>query len=119
MVNETPTKPLLSDAWYNRLKFVAMVLLPALGTLYFTLAQVWGLPYAEQVVGTIIALDTFLGLVLKVSDVKYEASEEKYDGRIVKTQSTNGQLLYALQFETRAQQERANGKNELLLKLDH
>jgi len=59
---------------YNWLKFLALVILPALGTLYFTLAQIWGLPAAEQVVGTIVALDTFLGVILQISSTNYNSS---------------------------------------------
>lgn len=51
---------------YSVLKWIAQYLLPALGTLYFALAGIWGLPYGEQVVGTITALDTFLNVVLGV-----------------------------------------------------
>lgn len=50
---------------YDAIKFTALVILPGLGALYFGVAQVWGLPYAEQVVGTITLLDTFVGLVVK------------------------------------------------------
>ena len=49
-----------------------MYLLPALGTLYFTLAGIWGLPYGEQIVGTITAVDTALGVLLGVSNSKYK-----------------------------------------------
>jgi Putative phage holin Dp-1 len=52
---------------YDNLKWLALIGLPALGTLYFALAGIWGLPAAEQVVGTIVAVDTFLGVVLKIS----------------------------------------------------
>lgn len=61
----------MSNKVYNVLKWVALILLPALGTLYFALAGIWGLPYAEQVVGTITAADTFLGVVLGVSTAQY------------------------------------------------
>ena len=54
----------ISDKTYDRLKWIAQYFLPALGTLYFTLASIWGLPYGEQVVGTISAADTFLGVLL-------------------------------------------------------
>lgn len=50
---------ILSDKTYNLLKWVALILLPALGTLYFALASIWGLPFGEQIVGTITAIDTF------------------------------------------------------------
>ena len=48
-----------------------MILLPAIGALYFTLASIWGLPYAEQIVGTITGIDTFLGVILGISTSKY------------------------------------------------
>ena len=57
----------LSNKNFDQLKWVAMYLLPAIGTLYFTIASIWHLPYAEQVVGTITALDTFLALILGIS----------------------------------------------------
>ena len=50
-------KTILTDKTYNILKWVALVLLPALGTLYFALAGIWGFPYGEQIVGTITAID--------------------------------------------------------------
>ena len=62
----------MSNKTYDVLKWIAMVVLPAIGTLYFALAGIWGLPYGEQVVGTITAVDTFLGVVLGVSSVQYK-----------------------------------------------
>lgn len=56
---------------YDILKWIAMYLLPALGTLYFALASIWGLPYGEQIVGTITAIDTFLGVILGISNSQY------------------------------------------------
>ena len=56
---------------YDFLKWVAQFLLPAAGTLYFALASIWALPYGEQVVGTITAVDTFLGVLLGVSSNTY------------------------------------------------
>lgn len=61
----------MSNTTYDRLKFIAQVVLPAAGTLYAALAGIWGLPYAEQIVGTIVAVDTFLGVVLKISTHQY------------------------------------------------
>ena len=63
---------------YDVLKYVALVILPALGTLYFALSGIWGLPYGEQIVGTITAVDAFLGAVLKLSsDSYYEAGGDR------------------------------------------
>ena len=61
----------MSDKVYDALKWIAMYLLPALGTLYFALAGIWGLPYGEQIVGTITAVDTFLGVILGISASQY------------------------------------------------
>lgn len=58
---------------YDRLKFLAQVVLPALATLYVTLAGLWGLPATEAVVGTIVAFDTFLGVVLQISSSNYNS----------------------------------------------
>lgn len=67
----------MNDKIYNALKFIAMVLLPALGTLYFALASIWGLPYAEQIVGTITAIDTFLGTLLHISSINYNNKDSE------------------------------------------
>lgn len=61
----------LSNSNYDKLKWVAQILLPAIGTLYFALAQIWGLPYSEEIVGTITAIDAFLGALLGISTYQY------------------------------------------------
>lgn len=63
---------MMSNKTYDVLKWVAMYLLPALGTLYFALAGIWGFPYGEQIVGTITAVDTFLGVILGISKTQYD-----------------------------------------------
>ena len=62
----------LSNKAYDVLKWIAMLLLPALGTLYFALSSIWGLPYGEEIVGTITALDAFLGAILGLSSSGYQ-----------------------------------------------
>lgn len=61
----------MSNKVYDILKWVALIVLPAIATLYFAVAQIWGLPYGEQIVGTITAIDTFLGALLGVSNAAY------------------------------------------------
>lgn len=61
----------MDNKMYDILKWIAQILLPALGTLYFALASIWGLPYAEQIVGTITAVDAFLGAILGISTYMY------------------------------------------------
>lgn len=64
----------LNDKVYDLLKWITMIVLPALGTLYFTLTTIWGFPYGEQVSGTINALVLFLGAILGISTANYKKS---------------------------------------------
>lgn len=65
----------MSNKTYDILKWVAQLLLPALATLYAALATIWGFPYGEEIVGTISAVDVFLGAVLKISSDQYNKQE--------------------------------------------
>lgn len=67
----------MSDKVYDVLKWIAQYLLPALGTLYFALAGIWGLPYGEEIVGTITAVDTFLGVLLGIASATYHKAKQK------------------------------------------
>lgn len=62
---------MLNNKTYDRLRYIAQIVLPGLGTLYFALATIWNLPYGEQIVGTITAVDAFLGCLLGISTSKY------------------------------------------------
>ena len=62
----------MNNKVYDILKWIAQIVLPALGALYFALAQIWGLPFGEEIVGTITAIDCFLGAILGISTVKYK-----------------------------------------------
>jgi hypothetical protein len=83
VTEEKTPRPWLTDGYYNVLKFVAQILLPALGTLYAAISGLWGLPAAEQVVGTIIAVDTFLGVILGISSAQFAALGAQHDGTLV------------------------------------
>lgn len=65
----------LSDKAYNVLKWISVIVLPAMGTFYFALAGIWGLPYGEQIVGTIVAIETLLGTLLGISTVQYNKNK--------------------------------------------
>lgn len=73
---------LLNNVTYDVIKHIVQIGLPALGTLYFTLSQLWNLPHPAEVVGTVAAINTFLGLLLGYSTKSYNNSESKYDGHI-------------------------------------
>ena len=61
----------LNDKVYDVLKWIALILIPALGALYYGLSQIWGFPYGEEIVGTLTLIDTFLGTLLGISTAKY------------------------------------------------
>ncbi len=66
----------MTNKIYDVLKYIALIVLPAIGTLYFTLSGIWGFPYAEQVIGTITAISTFLGVLLGISTSQYNKSKK-------------------------------------------
>ena len=67
----------MSNKVYDILKWIAQILLPALGTLYYAVAKIWGLPYVEEIVGTITAVDLFLGALLGISTIQYNKQLNK------------------------------------------
>lgn len=60
----------MSNKVYDIFKFIAQIVLPAIATLYVTLAGIWNLPFSEQIGGTVMAVDTFLGAILMISEKK-------------------------------------------------
>ena len=65
----------LNDTVYNVLKWVVVICLPAIATLYSGLSAVWGWPYSEEVVKTIAASELFLGTVLGISSANYKSEK--------------------------------------------
>lgn len=78
---------------YDLLKWAGTIVLPALGTLYFALADIWGFPYGAEVVGTITAIVTFLNVVLKISKTNYENAGEDVQGLLMLDQ-TNPEMVF-------------------------
>jgi hypothetical protein len=87
----------LKNGTYNVLKFVAMVVLPAAATAYFALAGIWHLPHTEQIIGTISAVDTFLGAILHVSTKSYSPPS---NGKLVIDKSDPTKDTYQLDVTT-------------------
>lgn len=67
----------MNNKVYDILKWFAMIVLPALATLYLGLSNVWGLPYGEQISTTITLVNTFLGAVLMISNSNYKKQAEE------------------------------------------
>ena len=67
----------MSNKVYDVLKYIALIVLPAVGALYFALAKIWGFPYGAEIVGTITAVDAFLGALLQTSTDQYNKQEKQ------------------------------------------
>ncbi len=87
---------LLGNKTYDLLKRFCQLGLPAAGTLYFALATYWKWPNSEQVLGSIMAVNTFLGVLLGYSSKSYNVSEAKYDGTVDIEESEDGHKLFSL-----------------------
>lgn len=92
-------KFIFKDSVYQKLKFLALVLIPAFSTLYFSIGSIWSLPDTTKVIGTLSAIDTFLGVILGLSTKAYNASDLRYDGNlnIMSTDSNGSPRVYSLE----------------------
>ena len=62
----------MKNKTYDKLKFIAQVVLPLLATFYVTLAELWGLPFSTEISGTIMAVDTLMGGILMKLSSNYK-----------------------------------------------
>lgn len=106
---------MLGNRTYDVLKFIAQILLPALGTLYAAVSGYWGWSNAEEVVGTIMAVDLFLGTLLGFSTISYNRSDSKYDGAFEIVDMGDKKQM-TLNFEQNP--EALEQKDSVLLKVD-
>lgn len=106
---------LITGKTYDVMKFIALVLLPALGSAYFALAGIWGLPNAEEVVGTLVVLDTFLGAVLQLSSNAYAKSDERFDGAMNVITEKTGKKVFSLELDS--DPDDLEKKNEIIFKV--
>lgn len=103
---------MFSNDTYDKLKWVAQYLIPGLGTLYFTLSGIWGLPYGEQVVGTLTAIDTFLGILLGISSANYRG-----DGTMIVDTSDPEKDIYRMEFDDTASLADLANKDQIVFKV--
>lgn len=66
----------LPDKLYDVLKWITMIVLPALATAYVGLAAVWGWPFADEVAKTVAVICTLLGALLGISTAEYNKGKE-------------------------------------------
>lgn len=87
----------LNNKIYDAMKWVTMIVLPATSSAYYGLAGIWGLPYPEQVSGTLAITATFFGIVLGLSTSAYNKSDQKFNGVFdVDTVSNPEKDIYSL-----------------------
>lgn len=104
-----------SNKTYDILKYIAQYVLPATGTLYFALSTIWGLPYGEQVVGTITAIDAFLGVLLGISTNSYKKLDNT-DGVMVIDTNDPKKDIYRMELNTPV--EDLGTKSKVTFKVD-
>lgn len=109
--------PFLTPEVYDLFMRLVKYVLPGIGTLYFTIAQIWDLRYGEQVIGTTAALALFLGVVLGASKASYNNSDFKYDGDLVMDSSDANQGVLGVALNPNVDLETLQSKKEITLKI--
>lgn len=99
MKEQPKTNFVLSDSAYNKIKPGVQLVIPAVSSLYFGLAAIWGLPGAEQVTGTLALVATFFGATLGISSKNFNATGPSYDGDAVVTIDGGGMKSVSLELE--------------------
>jgi hypothetical protein len=110
----------LTNKAYDVLKPIALIWLPALATLYFTVAAIWNLPDSANVVGTITAIDTFLGVGLGLSSKSFTPlvpANQGADGHLVVDDSNPEKTMLSL--ELHAPPEKIAKQAAMVLKVVH
>lgn len=95
LVSSSPQ--LLDDSVYNKLKVFVVLVLPAIGALYFGLSQIWGFPNPDKIVGTIAVVETFLGAILQYASRSWRLSDDRFVGDIRVQTDADGKLTYSLE----------------------
>jgi Putative phage holin Dp-1 len=105
MTNETDNTSItpfgegFSDSVYEFLTKLVQLGLPAVATLYFGLSEIWGLPAADKVVGSLTLLATFFGVLLQISKSNYKSSGAAYDGEMVVMRRSEGGSTFSLEVD--------------------
>lgn len=62
----------MTNKTYDILKYVTLLIMPALATFVNGVGIVWGIPYTNEITATITAFGVFLGAALGISSKNYE-----------------------------------------------
>jgi uncharacterized membrane protein YuzA (DUF378 family) len=112
MTQNSP-KRILNDRAYNILRQSALIILPAIGALYFGLAQIWHFAYQEEVSGSIAVLNTFVGVLVGFAKIIHDVSGAQYDGSVALEEGEEGSMIRLKQIDPNAFFE----KDALVLKI--
>lgn len=97
MLQKTNDHIMLTDNAYSKGKKLVQVWIPAFSSLYFGLGNIWGLPYVEEIIGTLALLATFMGVCLGLSSKQYDESQAGFEGDIVVSETEAGRKLFSLE----------------------
>lgn len=109
---------MIGNKMYDVLKFLAQIFIPAAGTLYVALAAIFSWGYVEEVAGTIVAVDTFLGVFVAYLKIKYDASDAKFDGEINVVERPDGKTVMDMQLSKIEDPSRIKDEQQVLFKVN-
>lgn len=107
----------MSNKMYDRVKFVVQILLPAIGTLYFSLGNIWSFPNIEQVIGSISSVNVFLGVLVGISSSVYNGRPNVYNGELQIETGDDGAISPKLVLE--ATIEELSSAESVVFKVTH
>lgn len=117
--NTQSTKPAwMSNKVYDFLKWVVLIAIPAFGTFYQIMANVWNLPAANEVATTSLALATLLGALIGVATANYNKSDSKFDGTLQITNAADPTVPTNYNFDV-GDLDALEQKGEVTLKVDN
>lgn len=103
----------ITNKSYDIIKWIVVIVIPAVITLYSTLGGIWDFPYVQEITGTLAAIDVFLGVIMKISSVSYN---KEYDG-VLHVDTVNDEATDKYLFEVDDLDQLTN-KDRITLKID-
>lgn len=107
----------MNNKTFDKIKKSSLYILPAVAAAYFGLAQIWGFPKGEEVVGSVAVIETLLGVLLGLSTAKYNNSDERFDGGLGVSVPTEIEDGVETTLNISLDPEAVASKDELLLKV--
>jgi len=109
---------MIGSKLYDTLKFLAQIFIPALGTLYVALAAIYSWGHVDEVAGTVVAVDTFLGVLVSYLKLKYDASDERFDGEINVIETPSGKTVMDMQLNKHEDPNDLKNEKQVLFRVN-